>query len=56
MVNFVETLFGFAAAGFIVAIVLLLMGRKGRARRVALAALIVGLAAVAGELYLQFAT
>ena len=56
MVNFVETLFGLAAAGFVVAIVLLLMGRKPRARRVALAALVVGVLAVLGELYLQFVT
>jgi hypothetical protein len=54
MVNFVETLFGLAAAGFVVAISLLLMGRKLRARRVALAAVIVGVAAVLGELYLRF--
>lgn len=56
MVNFVETLFGLAAAGFIVAIVLLLMGRKPRARRVAFAALVIGVLAVIGELYLQLAT
>ena len=54
MVSFVETLFGLAGAGFIIAIVLLLMGRTSRARRVAVAALIVGVAAVLGELYLQF--
>ena len=56
MVNFVETLFGLAAAGFIIAIVLLLMGRTPRARRVALAALVVGVLAVIGELFLQFGT
>ena len=55
MVNFVETLFGLTAAGFVVAIVLLLRGSRGRARRVAAAALGVGVVAVILELYLQFA-
>ena len=56
MVNFVETLFGLTAAGFIIALVLRLRGSKPRARRVAIAALCVGGVAVILELYLQVGT
>jgi hypothetical protein len=53
MVNFVETLFGLTAAAFVVAIVLRVMGRRVRARRTAVIALVVGAVAVILEIYLQ---
>jgi hypothetical protein len=53
MVNFVETLFGLTALTFVIAIVLFFRGNRPRARRVAFWGCIVGVLAVAGEIYLQ---
>lgn len=55
MVNFVETLFGLTIVLAVIALVLRLRRRRG-ARRAGTAALVIGVVAVALEIYLQLST
>jgi hypothetical protein len=54
MVNFVEFLFGFAAVGFLAALVFAIRRRGVQARRYAMVSVAVLLVAVVLELYLQW--